>query len=173
MAGEQHPELTDLALRLKEAVESADADALRGVLTPDARINVNGRFTMVDDFVSRLVAFLSGVEQPQLDILRVEESQVEEDHGFIAVRAELVWIDREAWEDHSLEGKLSLELVRAEQGWQVSGLTFGAEKPQQEEPWVAADSPLYAAYAESFAAYAEPPALEPEAPRRRRFWFWG
>lgn len=177
MTDEQHPELTDLALRLKEAVESANPESLRGVLTPGAQVNVNGRFAGADDFVQRLSQFLAAVEQPQLDILSVEESEIGADRGFVSVSAELVWIDREAWEDHSMAGTLSLELTRAEGGWQISGLTVQGAPRQAEEQWMAADSPMYAAYAESFAAYAAPVAeaadAAPEAPRRPRFWFWG
>src|SRR6185503_17587970 len=143
---------------VKEAVESADAERLREVFTPDARVDVNGRFATADEIVKHVAEFLSRVEHPQLDIVSVDESEIGEAGGLVAVGVELVWVDRHAWEEHLLTGSLIFQLAASEQGCRVSGLTAIRAQAPQDDALPGAESVAAAQPEAEAATVAAPPA---------------
>jgi len=162
MSSEYQSQLSNLALRVTEAVESADAERLREVFTPDARVDVNGRFATADEIVKHVAEFLSRVEHPQLDIVSVDESEIGEAGGLVAVGVELVWVDRHAWEEHLLTGSLIFQLTASEQGCRVSGLTAIRAQARQDDALPGAESVAAAeAQAATVAAPPAPPVVVP------------
>ena len=126
-------QLTDLALRIKEAVEDKNETALIATLGPHAQININGRFLTSAAFTSSLRDLLSKIEQPVVDIISIEESDIKEGSAFVAYIIEFSWVDQEVWEEHSVLGRLSLQQSRREDNWIIEGFTF-SQRPKPAEP---------------------------------------
>jgi hypothetical protein len=126
-------QLTDLALRIKEAVEDKNEAALIATLGPHAQININGRFLTHTAFTSSLKDLLSKIEQPVVDIISIEESDIKEGSAFVAYIIEFSWVDQEVWEEHSVLGRLSLQQSRREDSWIIEGFTF-SQRPKPAEP---------------------------------------
>jgi hypothetical protein len=129
-------DLTDLVLRLKEAFESGDPKLVGTLFTPDARINIAGRFQDVPQMMESLALLYSRVEQPVLELVRVEQSEMGETDAFVAYAVEVFWIDREAWEEHAFPGTMSLDATGGPERWLIRGFTYSRAPEVQlpEEP---------------------------------------
>ena len=125
--------LTDLVLGIKEAVEDKNEDALIATLGPHAKININGRFLTHAELASSLKDLLSKIEQPTVDIISIEESDIKEDSAFAAYATEFSWVDQEIWEEHTVSGLMSLQHSRREDNWVIEGFTF-SQRPKRAEP---------------------------------------
>lgn len=118
-------ELTDVAMRIKESFEDKDLDRFAALFQPEARISSMGRFYPLQDFVARLRELMAHLEQPALDILQIQESQVGEDQAFVSFLVESGWIDGKTWEERTQRLTMSLQLERYKKGWLINGLTLG------------------------------------------------
>lgn len=126
-------ELTEVALRIKEGFEDKDVGRMLSVFSPNAKVNVLGRFFTVEEVAPRLKEALVKVEQPSVDILSIEESEIRDGYAFVSYVTEFAWIDSQTWEEHALRGLMSLDLGRIEKGWLVNGFTL-ARRPEQDTP---------------------------------------
>ncbi|MFQ5906391.1 MAG: hypothetical protein ACE5JA_07445 [bacterium] len=132
MADDTLNQLTDVALRIKGAIEDKNMEALRPLLEQNVKININGRFLTMAQLLSRLKELLDKMEQPSLDIISIEECDVQEKSAFVAYDTEFYWIDQQTWEEHSIRGLMSLQFSKGEKDWVVSGFTF-SQRPKPEE----------------------------------------
>ena len=121
-------ELTDIALRIKEAFEDRDVKTLQ-MLLQRAQMNIMGRFITVQEFIGKLEELFAAIEQPALDIVRIVETDVGPSRGLVAYLVEVSWVDRHAWEERLFPGLLTLEL-RRERGPTVEpgGVPTGPKK---------------------------------------------
>lgn len=129
-------ELTDVALRLKEAFEDKNAAGFTSLFAENARINSLGRFYTVAEFTKRLADMFQLLEQPALDIVQIEESSVNDKQSFVTYLVEVSWINQKTWEEQLERGAMSLELTSVRKGWRISGFTFARRPPvtgQDEE----------------------------------------
>lgn len=122
-------ELTDVALRLKEAFEDKNMEGFTSLFAQNARINSLGRFYTVPELTSRLKEMFPFIEQPALDIVQIEESSVAEKQSFVTYLVEVSWINPKTWEEHLERGAMSLELTRVRKAWQINGFTFARRPP--------------------------------------------
>lgn len=131
-------ELTDVAIRMKEAFEEKNIAAFKALFVPKPAINVMGRFVPAEEFFARLAELLKQVEQPTIEILRVEETEVKKTSAFVSYVTEVSFIDEKAWEEHTVNGLLSLNMVKEretaaakpkgrEDRWLIDGLTFARQ----------------------------------------------
>jgi hypothetical protein len=78
---------------------------------------------------------LKAIEQPSLDIVQIEESNISDKQAFVTYVVEISWINPKTWEEHLEHGAMSLNLSkkrdnsRKRDNWLVSGFTF-ARRPQ-------------------------------------------
>lgn len=128
MSNEVLTELTDVALRIKEAFEDKDLDSLRGLFTLDARINSAGRFYTPDEFFRRLAELMPHVEQQSLDITHIEDSRITEKASYVTYLVEVAWVNPKTWEESTQHGAMSLELIREGKTWLIRGFTY-ARRP--------------------------------------------
>lgn len=133
MSNEVLTELTDVALRIKEAFEDKDLDGLRGLFTRDAKINSVGRFYTLDEFFRRLGEMLPHVEQQSLDITHIEDSRITEKVSYVTYLVEVSWVNPKTWEESTQHGAMSLELIREPQTWLIRGFTY-ARRPDPARP---------------------------------------
>jgi|SRR5215469_2064829 len=132
MAEDTVSELTDLAIRLKDAFEAKKVSALKSLFVPQPKINVMGRFLAEEEFLERLAQFFKQVEEPILEIMRIEETDVQKKSAFIAYDVEVSFIHEQTWEEHTINGLLGLSVARKKETqrgkskdqWLVDGLTF-------------------------------------------------
>jgi hypothetical protein len=102
-------ELTDVALRIKEAFEDRDLKTLQALLQR-AQLNMLGRFITVAEFISKLEELFAVIEQQALDIVRIVETDIRPTRGVVGYLVEVSWVDRHAWEERLFPGLLTLEL---------------------------------------------------------------
>jgi hypothetical protein len=143
---DQIAELVDVALQLKQQIESKDLQKLSRLFEPEAKINVFGRFYSWKTFYANLNKLLAEIEQPGLDIISVDESELKEANAFIAVTLEIFWVNQKTWEESILPVTLALELVKnakRNSGWIISGFTIARAKrivEKEEVPIVTSDN---------------------------------
>src|SRR5436309_2114227 len=126
-------ELTDVALRVKEAFENKDVAGLAALFTPDARINSAGRFFGLEAFIARLAELMESIEQQSLDITHIEESHITEQASFVTYLVEISWVNPRTWEESVERGAMSLELVREKKIWLIRGFTFSRRPPVADD----------------------------------------
>ncbi|MCH7534235.1 MAG: hypothetical protein IH948_00530 [Bacteroidetes bacterium] len=117
-------EVTDVALSIKEAIEDKNPEKLKELFLPNAKVNLFGRFNTVARLISEIKVIMEHIEQPMMDIIKIEESEFKERSAFVTFITENSWIDQRLWEEQSEYGAMSLELNREKKGWLISGLTL-------------------------------------------------
>ena len=130
-------ELTDIAMRIKESLEDQDIERFASLFHPDARINSMGRFYTLKDFLVLLRDLVGHLEQPALDILQIQESQIGDDQAFVSFLVESGWIDAKTWEERTQRVTMSLQLANERDrkgGWLLTGFTL-AHVPEAVKDW--------------------------------------
>ena len=117
-------ELTDVALKIKESIENKDLDMLRRLFSAKATINIMGRFYNVPELFSNLKTLFAYIEQPAMDIIQIEESEIKGQNAFATYLVEVFWVDQRTWDEHSDRLAMSLELAQQKKGWLVNGFTL-------------------------------------------------
>ncbi len=127
----QITELVDVALKLKQHIENKDLQKLSRIFNGDAKINVFGRFYSWKIFYVNLTKLLAEIEQPGIDIISVDESQITEQSAFVAFTMEVFWVNQKTWEESTLPITLALELIqdpKKNNNWLIAGFTIARAK---------------------------------------------
>ncbi len=143
-------QLTDTALRIKEAIEDRNMSALKAIFGSNARVNIDGRFMSVADLTTGAEELLKPMEQPTFDILAIERSAIAGDSALVTYLTELSWVDQKVWEEHSIKGALTLHHTRTKRGWITDGFTYARRPEVPGSPGDAGVGPTPAVPGESF-----------------------
>jgi hypothetical protein len=136
-------ELMDVVFKLKNAVEDRDVARVKALFTARPQICVQGRFVQLSLFLRRLEEFNKRVEHISMDIARIQEVDLKDEGGFIAVDVDFGWIDSQLWEEQTVHGIMALTLEErptrgerksrgrdAEQR-NITGFSYAALRPER------------------------------------------
>lgn len=124
-------QLSDVAFRLKAAIEDKNIAAVGGLFVPRANVCVGGRFMTVKELQDRLAKRFATIEEVAVDITRLSEHEIHGRQGFASFDVDLTWLEVDRWEEQTSHGTVSLTLERAAER-QAAGKQ-AAEKQRQRQ----------------------------------------
>jgi len=128
-------QLSDVAFRLKGAIEDKNVSAVGGLFAPRANICIGGRFLNLKEFLDRLAKRFGTIEEVAVDITKLSDHEIRGRQGFASFDVDLTWLEVDRWEEQTAHGTISLTLdravekqrqSRADTDWKITGFSYFA-----------------------------------------------